>query len=170
VTQLLLAATCMVSACQGSSSLPGPVVCDVAGSNNACLRCQAQRCAVELDRCHGAGFHEGRSVLNEPVKCVWNSDCGSTLEGYRNGRVQEAGAMDQKLTTTAPCGSVSVCLQACGCGLECARSCQAPPPDGGLVPTTYYSNDPRNSVCPDCVKQHLAPCVRQHCAAECPPT
>jgi hypothetical protein len=162
-TQLLLAAALALSACQETAQpVPGPVVCEVAGSSNLCFRCQAQRCGAALDRCQGAGFHEGRAVQSEPAGCMYDSDF--------NGRSQcPHGIPDASPRSAAPCAWLAVCLQSCGCGQDCARMCTTYP-DGGREITGAFANDPREAVCNACLAETLAPCVRQNCAAECPPT
>jgi hypothetical protein len=156
-----LLAAVLTLACQ-EDPLPSPAnqVCEVTQSTNACFRCQAQRCGAGLDRCYGTGFHQGRAVP-APAGCRYDSDLNQfTGQCDRGGRA---------LDPAPPCAPMATCLQACGCGLDCARACQAPPPDGGAPVTTYYSNDPRLTVCSDCVKEALESCTKQNCAVVCPP-
>jgi hypothetical protein len=165
----------VLPACGGSAQ-PAAVVCEVQGSDDACFRCQAQRCGAQLDRCYGSGFHEGRAVVG-PIqrRCVWNEatsaydrDCTYGLEpdpaGSRNGRAEDAslGAPD------VPCGPLAVCLQKCGCGASCKAGCTTP---SDAARTTYYSNDPRygSASCWACESTYLTACVRQSCASECAP-
>lgn len=176
----LLVACSVVAAllgCREASVPRGAVVCEVATSSDACFRCQAQRCGAQLDRCHGAGFHEGRSVGTITRRCVWNSDTGQydkdcTFSGglgsdasldYRNGRLTDAGIT---VAPAVPCGYYAVCFQACGCGSQCAATCSQSAGDAAV--TTYYANDPRDQPgCAACVQSLLAPCVKRLCAAEC---
>jgi len=159
-TQLLLAVALALPACQETAQpLLGPVVCEVESSSNSCFRCQAQRCGAELDRCYGAGYHQGLAVsLIE--RCTFNADT-NRFDGNCTYSGVARAAHD-------PCASQAACMQSCGCGRECARACEARP-DGGMV-TDHFSNDPRELLCTDCVKEHLAACVQRNCAAECPPT
>jgi hypothetical protein len=181
-----IAALAMALGACGGASLPvgAPVVCEVERSDNACFRCQAQRCGAQLDRCHGEGFHEGRSVGPVQSRCGWNPDTqrydrncsygggawssgGGAPAGYRDGRVVDASP--GPVAPAAPCGAYAACFQSCGCGVACSASCTGSTGDAAVAATTYYSNDPRltESGCSSCLNSILAPCVKQLCAEEC---
>jgi hypothetical protein len=161
-------AACMTACNETSLPTPGPLVCEVAKSPDPCFRCQAERCGSQVDQCHGAGFHEGRKVGGVPrakQSCQWNADTQQFDRncGYHDGRPPDASPSSAPY---GPCADFATCFQACGCGSECATSCKQAA-DGGAT-TTYFANDPRyEGGCSDCLQRVLAPCVQQHCAAEC---
>src|SRR5689334_9521583 len=120
---------------------PAPIVCDIAQSPNACLRCQAQHCGAALDRCYGAGFHEGRAI--GPItlqRCEWDPATSSYSRNCTfSGGLGASG--DAGFPTTfpdVPCVQVAACVQGCGCGTDCQAAC-----GGDAGRTLYFANDPR---------------------------
>ena len=127
--RLCLAALALVAlvGCGGSSSNvnSAPAECALTGSANVCLRCWAQKCPNQLDRCFGDGFH-----------------AGELISGNTNG----AACRDYSICVQA-CGCLDGCFASCEkqiqtvcsdcqkmifspCRAEkCAVECSAP--DGG---------------------------------------
>jgi hypothetical protein len=164
----LVLAALALGACQASPlPPPAPIVCEVAGSPDACFRCQAQRCGSALDRCNGTGFHEGRRVPDvQTQRCSWNEATGkydrSCIWNDGGGAEADTGRV------AGPCATFATCFQSCGCGSGCVASCSTSDYDARPPYTYYFANDPRiEGTCPDCVQRFITPCVRQQCAAEC---
>lgn len=91
-----LVAAMVLTGCGGSGSSPAnpaPPLCKLTDSPNTCLRCWAQKCAMQLDYCFGVGFHSGELV--------------------------SAAAIN----STAGCFDFSKCVQTCGCFDSCFETC-----------------------------------------------
>jgi hypothetical protein len=99
--------------------------CKLTESPNGCVRCWAQKCPGQLDRCFGEGFHTGELI---------------------SGNTNTASCRDYSICIQA-CGCLDGCFESCAkqsamvcddcqkmifspCRMEkCAAECA--PPDGG---------------------------------------
>jgi hypothetical protein len=163
------------SGCQGRSSLS--TTCGLVRSPGACFRCQAERCASQLDQCYGAELREGTGISDQGACALDGSGGdGSALTTYyaNDPRLRPcAGTVTTARCTWDPatqaytkdcvyagadsgvhrpaCYDAARCIQACGCLAECARSCS-----GSMT-----------AGCAACTAQVVAPCAAQLCAQEC---
>jgi hypothetical protein len=80
----------------GSNANSAAPACNFNKSSNRCLRCWAEKCSGQLDRCFGDGFHAGELIP------------GNDTPAY----------------PTASCRDYSVCIQACECLDSCFDSCK----------------------------------------------
>jgi hypothetical protein len=134
---LLAILAVVLAACSGSS--PAPTACEIARSADACFRCQAQRCGAPLDRCYGAGFHEGRAVAAaESLPCgplamcqqscgcgiACATDCQHTLADAGAGGASSGAHYDPTACTNCVNSYLTDCVRR-----SCAAECGA---DGGL--------------------------------------
>ena len=148
----------LLPACHEDAT-PAPVVCAVEQSPSACFRCQAQHCGAALDRCYGAGFHEGRSVGSTSKRCLWNSD----TQKFDLNCTFSGGVSRPEMYPDLPCGWLAVCLQSCGCGVDCRATCLSPRLSIIFAKDSRYTPED----CTTCEDMGLTDCMRRACAAEC---
>jgi hypothetical protein len=86
---LLLLALGGCGSSQNANSAGG--ACDLTRSQNGCLRCWAEKCPGQLDRCFGDGFHTGELV---------------------SGNDTAASCRDYSVCIQA-CGCLDGCFQSC---------------------------------------------------------
>jgi hypothetical protein len=162
----LLIVLALLPACDEDAP-SAPIVCAVEQSSSACFRCQAQRCGTELDRCYGAGFHEGRSVGSTIKRCLWNTatqkyDVNCTFSGgLSRDRLSHGDAAE--VYPDLPCGWLAVCVQSCGCGVDCRTNCRSPSLSTAFAEDSRYTPED----CTACEDMGLTDCMRRSCAAEC---
>jgi hypothetical protein len=99
--------------------------CNLTKSDNRCLRCWAEKCADQVDRCFGDGFHTGELISGNDMvaSCRNYSVC-----------IQACGCLDGcfescKSNIAPACGQCQEMIFSPCRAEKCAAECS--PPDGG---------------------------------------
>jgi hypothetical protein len=119
---LLVLAGCGSNSSNANSAAPA---CNFTRSNNRCLRCWAEKCPGQLDRCYGDGFHAGELVsgnsgaasCREYAVCVQACECLDGCFDSCKGNIAQSCSDCQEMIFS-PCRAE-----------KCAAECS--PPDGG---------------------------------------
>jgi hypothetical protein len=165
---------------QKTSLSPG---CAADQSASACDRCQARRCAAQLDQCYGPELREGSQIPGNAAACAYDGSAGDVAQA-----VTTYYSNDPRLQSCAGSGVVFVRCQwdeathsytrdcvyggggadggvsfagACRDFSRCVQSC------GCLTDCSPSCARAATQGCTLCQTQILQPCVTRMCAEEC---
>jgi len=118
---LLVLAGCSSNGSNANNAAPA---CNFNKSDNRCLRCWADKCSGQLDRCFGDGFHSGELVSGNDIAvscreysvCIQACECLDSCFDSCKANIASACTQCQEMIFS-PCRAE-----------KCAAECS--PPDG----------------------------------------